>query len=76
MPSMNRDNPALSTSTCHTTGAGAIQRDRYEILSPMAPTRVARLAVAPTRWVEPVRTLPASPDLISRTIEPPPPRLV
>ncbi len=76
MPSMSRDNPALSTSTCHTTGAGAIQRDRYEILSPMAPTRVALLAVAPTRWVEPVRTLPATPSLISGSVDPPPPRFV
>jgi hypothetical protein len=76
MPSMNRDNPALSTSTCHTTSAGAVQQDRLQVLSPMAPTRVAPLAVAPTRWVEPVRTLPASPRLISRTVDPPPPRLV
>jgi hypothetical protein len=76
MPGMSRDNPALSTSTCHTTSAGAVQRDRYQILSPMAPTRVALLAVAPTRWVEPVRTLPATPSLITRTIEPPPPRFV
>lgn len=76
MPSMSRDNPALSTSTCHTTSAGAVQQDRYEVLSPMAPTRVALLAVAPTRLAEPVRTPPAAPRLISRTIEPPPPRFV
>ena len=76
MPSMSRDNPALSTSTCHTTNAGAVQRDRYQILSPMALTRVTLLAVAPTRWVEPVRTLPATPSLITRAIEPPPPRFV
>jgi hypothetical protein len=76
MPSMNRDNPALSTSTCHTTSAGGVQRDRYQILSPMAPTRVALLAVAPTRWVEPVRTLPATPSPIAGTVDPPPPRFV
>jgi hypothetical protein len=76
MPGMSRDNPALSTNTCHTTGAGAVQRDRYEILSPMAPTREARLAVAPAGCVEPVQSLPATPSLISRTIEPPPPRFV
>jgi hypothetical protein len=76
MPSMNRDNPALASSTCHTTNAGAIQRDRFQILSPMAPTRVVLLAVAPARWAEPVRTLPTPPRLISRTVEPPPPRLV
>jgi hypothetical protein len=76
MPSMSRDNPALSTSTCHTTSTGSVQRDRFQVLSPMAPTRVALLPVAPTRWVEPVRTLPASPRLISQTVEPPPPRSV
>jgi hypothetical protein len=76
MPSMNRDNPALSTSTCHTTSAGAVQRDRFQILSPMAPTRVALLTVAPTRWVEPVRMLPATPSLLSGTVDPPPPRFV
>jgi len=76
MPSMSRDNPALSNSTCHTTGAGAVQRDRIQLLSPMAPTRAPLLAVAPTRWVEPVRTLPATPRLISQTVEPPPPRFV
>ena len=76
MPSMSRDKPALGTSTCHTTGANAVQRDRYEVLSPMAPTREARLAVAPTHWVEPVRTLPATPSLISGTVDPPPPRFV
>jgi hypothetical protein len=76
MPGISRDNPALNTSTCHTTGAGAVQRDRYEILSPMVPTREALLAVAPAHWVEPARTLPASPRLITRTIEPPPPRFV
>jgi hypothetical protein len=74
MPATSPENPALAGSTCHTTNAGAVQRDPYQILSPMAPTRVARLAVAPTRWVEPVRTLPAPPRLISSTIEPPPPR--
>ena len=76
MPSMNRDNPALSNNTCHTTSTGAVQRDRFQVLSPMAPTRVALLAVAPARWVEPVRTLPTPPRLVSHTVEPPPPRFV
>jgi hypothetical protein len=76
MPSMSRDNPALSGNTCHTTSAGAVERDRYQVLSPMAPTRVALLAVAPTRWAEPVRTPPISPRFISHTVEPPPPRFV
>jgi hypothetical protein len=76
MPSTSRENPALASSTCHTASAGAVQQDRFQILSSMAPTRVALLAVAPTRWVEPVRTLPTPPRLISRTVEPPPPRFV
>jgi hypothetical protein len=76
MPSMGRDNPALSTSTCHTTSAGTVQQDRLQILSPMAPTRAALLAVAPARWVEPARTLASPPRLISHTVEPPPPRFV
>jgi hypothetical protein len=76
MPSMSRDNPALAGSTCHTTSTTAVQRDPFQVLSPMAPTRVALLAVAPARWVEPVRALPALPRLISHTVEPPPPRFV
>ena len=76
MPSMSRDNPALAGSTCHGTSAGSVQRDRFQMLSPMAPTRTALLAVAPTRWAEPIRTLPASHRLISQTVEPPPPRVV
>ena len=76
MPDMSRDKPALAGNTCHTTRAGAVQRDRYQILSPMAPTREAVLAVTPTRWVESARTLLASPRHISRTVEPPPPRFV
>jgi hypothetical protein len=76
MPNMSRDNPALSTSTCHTTSAGAVERDRYEVLSPMALTRTALLDVALARWVEPVRTLLPTPSLISHTVEPPPPRFV
>jgi hypothetical protein len=73
----SRGNPTLATSTCHTTSAGAaVERDPFQVLSPMAPTRVALLAVAPARWVEPVRTLPTPPRLISHTVEPPPPRFV
>jgi hypothetical protein len=76
MPRTSHENSALASSTCHTTNAGAVQRDSFQILSPMAPARVALLGVAPTRWVEPVRTLPAAPRLISHTVEPPPPRIV
>jgi hypothetical protein len=76
MPHMSAENPALASSACHTTNAGSVQRDPFQILSPMAPARVALLAVAPARWVEPVRTLPTPPRLISHTVEPPPPRFV
>ena len=76
MSATSPENRVLAGSTCHTTSAGAAQRDPYQILSPMAPTRVALLAEAPARWVEPVRTLPSLPRLISHTVEPPPPRVV
>jgi hypothetical protein len=76
MPATSPENPVLAGSTCHTTSAGAVQKDPLQVLSPMAPARAALLAVVPARWVEPVRTLPASPRLISHTVEPPPPRFV
>jgi hypothetical protein len=76
MPGMNHGKPALSISTCHTTDTGAVQRDPVPALSPMEPARAPVIAVAPARWVEPVRTLPTPPRLISRTVKPPPPRFV
>jgi hypothetical protein len=76
MPGMSGGNLALGGGTCHTTSAGAVQQDPLQVLSPMAPTRAVILAVAPTRLIEPVRTLPAAPRLISHTVEPPPPRFV
>jgi hypothetical protein len=76
MPPMSGGKPALAGSSCHTSSAGAVQQDPLQVLSPMAPTRAALVAVAPARWVEPVRTLPAAPRLISHTVEPPPPRFV
>jgi hypothetical protein len=75
-PTMSRDNPVLAGSTCHRTSAGAVQRDRFQVLSPMAPTRAALLVAAPARRAEQVRALPAEPRVISRTVEPPPPRFV
>jgi hypothetical protein len=76
MPPMNGGNRALAGSTCHTTSASAVQQDLLQVLSPMAPTRAAILAVIPARQVEPARTLSAAPRLISHTVEPPPPRFV
>jgi hypothetical protein len=68
--------PALAGSSCHTTSAGAVRQDTLEVLSPMAPTRVTVLAVAPDLRVQPVRARPARPPFISQTVEPPPPRFV
>jgi hypothetical protein len=76
MPGMNRGNPTLGSGSCHTTNTGAVQRDPLQVLSPMVPALTPVIAVAPTRWVEPLRTLPTAPRLISHTIEPPPPRFV
>jgi len=76
MPGGNRGSSALNTSACHTTGTGTVQRDPVPALSPMAPARAPVIAVAPARWVEPVRTLPTPPRLISHKVEPPPPRSV
>ncbi len=76
MPGIHPGSSALNNSACHTTGTGAAQRDPIQPLSPMEPARAPVLAVAPARWVEPVRTLPTPPRLISHTVEPPPPRFV
>lgn len=69
-------NPGLGASSCHRTSAGAVQKDPFQALSPMAPTRAALLAEAPARRVEPARAAPAIPRLISHAVEPPPPRVV
>ena len=76
MPGMNRGSSALNISACHTTDTGAVQRDPFQALSPMEPARAPVIAMAPARWVEPVRTLSTPPRLISHTVEPPPPRFV
>lgn len=76
MSRMGEGAPAVANGACHTSSAGAVQSDPLQALSPMAPTRAVVLAVAQTRRVEPVRALAASPHLISRTVDPPPPRLV
>jgi len=76
MSGMSGGSPALAGGSCHTTSAGAVQPDPFQALSPMAPTRAVILAVVPSRRVEPVPALPASPRLISHTVEPPPPRFV
>jgi hypothetical protein len=76
MPGTNHWKPTLSISACHTTDTGAVRRDPVPALSPMAPARAPVIAVAPARWVEPVRALPTPPGPISHTVKPPPPRFV
>jgi hypothetical protein len=76
MPRMNQGSAALTNSACHPTGTGAVQRAPLQVLSPMEPASAPIIAVAPARLIEPVRSVPPSPHFISRTIEPPPPRLV
>jgi hypothetical protein len=76
MPHTARGNSALATSTCHTTTAADVQRDAFNILSPMAPSRGPVIAVASPRPAEPAQTRAASPRQIFHTVESPPPRLV
>ena len=76
MSGMSGGSPAVADGPCHTSSAGAIQRDPFQALSPMAPTRAAVVAVAPDHRVEQVLLLPARPPFISHSVEPPPPRLV
>jgi hypothetical protein len=75
MPQMARGGLALAASACHSTTAGNVQQDPFNVLSPMAPTRGPVIAVAPPRPVEPVRTRLASPRQVFHTVESPPPRL-
>ncbi|MEO7987699.1 MAG: hypothetical protein ABI766_14300 [Gemmatimonadales bacterium] len=76
VPGMNGGSRVSGSGPCHATAGDAAQRDPFQVLSPMAPTRAPLVAVAPTHWVEPVRTLPTPSRSISRTTEPPPPRFV
>jgi hypothetical protein len=76
MPGINRGNLTLGNAACHPTATGVVQRDPLQVLSPMEPALAPVIALAPARWVEPVRTFPTAPRLISHTIEPPPPRFV
>lgn len=76
MPHTARGNSAAAASTCHTTTAADVQRDAFNILSPMAPSRGPVIAVAAPRPAEPARTRAASPRQIFHTVESPPPRLV
>jgi hypothetical protein len=76
MPGGRSGSSALNTSACHTSDTGAVQRAPVQVLSPMSPARAPVIALAPVRWVQPLRTLPAPPRPIPHTVEPPPPRSV
>ncbi len=72
----DRGHPTLGNVACHTSDVGAVQREPIQVISPVQPAYAPVIAVAPARWVEPVRDLPTPPRLISHSVEPPPPRLV
>ena len=75
MPETARGASALTSSTCHTTAAaGTVQRDRYNVLSPMAPSRGPALAAEPADQIEPASARSAAPRQIFHSIESPPPR--
>jgi len=76
MTGMNQGSRVLTNSACHPTQTGAVQQTPLQVLSPMVPASAPIIALASDRWVEPARTLPTSPRIISHTVEPPPPRLV
>jgi hypothetical protein len=66
----------LGNDACHTINVGAVQRDPIQALSPMEPASAPVIAFTPAKSVEPVRTLPTPPGMVSRTVESPPPRFV
>jgi hypothetical protein len=76
MPGMDEASRTLGAAPCHTGIIDTVRRIPLEAISPMVPTRPRVIAVAPTRWVEPVRALPALPQPVFHAVEPPPPRLV
>lgn len=73
MPETVRGAATLTSSACH-TAAGTVQRDRYNLLSPMAPSRGPALAAEPADQVEPASARSAAPRQIFHSIESPPPR--
>jgi hypothetical protein len=76
LPGGHTGSSAVNGSACHTGDTGAVQRSPVQVLSPMSPARAPVLGMAPTRWVQPARTLPTPPQPLSHTVEPPPPRFV
>jgi hypothetical protein len=76
MADVDHGKPTLGSGGCHTIDTGTGQRDPLQVLSPMEPAGAPVIALAPARWVEPAQTLPARPNPISHSVEPPPPRSV
>ena len=74
MPETVRGTSTLTPGSCHTTAAGAIQRDRYSVLSPMAPSRGPAIAAELANQIEPTPTPSATPRQLFHPIESPPPR--
>ena len=67
---------ATDGTACHTGVADADHHGTLQTLSPMMPARVHVIAAVPSEAVEPLDLSPTLPPLVSRTVEPPPPRLV
>jgi hypothetical protein len=67
---------ATSSTACHTGVADADHHSSVQDLSPMVPASAAVIAAVPTVAVDPLDVRPALPSPVSRTVEPPPPRLV
>jgi len=67
---------ATGGSACHTGVADADHHSPVQALSPMVPARAPVIAAAPTVAVAPLDVRPTLPSPVSRTVEPPPPRLV
>src|SRR5215213_3009021 len=56
MPETVHATPALTSNTCHTAAAGTVQRDRYSVMSPMAPSRGPAIAAELADGTEPAPT--------------------
>ncbi|MGH7511855.1 MAG: hypothetical protein ACREOQ_02915 [Gemmatimonadales bacterium] len=67
---------ATGSTACHTGVADADHHGPLQALSPMMPARAHVIAAVPSEAVEPLDLSPTLPPLVSRTVEPPPPRLV
>jgi len=76
MPGMDGASRTLGAPACHSGITDTVRRIPVEAISPMVPTLTRVIAVAPTRWVDPVPALPTLPRPVFHPIEPPPPRLV